>query len=251
MHDDSHIDYLMISESSSGAVRAFGIHAEPNLCDNRGGRHAALFADVDVVAVLRLSDEAVPVTPPKRTSQIKYSDKKRVGRFREYADVLFEKRGVDEMLNVLIGDIVLDDELQGDSERDWDEEMSRGWGEVHWRPPHARATTAAGVEGGRAADDGGGDEQRPYGRNGRAGAGTRAQGDTEHNVRMATESGEGGARQRHVTTTDEPALRRRIDGAMAVLDKLSHDAGFSNTHGGRVTQAGLVKREPMGQRVLG
>jgi hypothetical protein len=70
---------------------------------------------------------------------------------------------------------------------------------------------------------------------------------------MATESGEGGARQRHVATTDEPALRRRIDDAMAVLDKLAHDAdeGFSNTHGGRVTQAGLVKGEPMGQRVLG
>jgi hypothetical protein len=63
----------------------------------------ALFADVDVVAVLGLSDEAVPVTPPKRKSQIKYSDKKRVGRFREYADVLFEKRGMDETLNALTG----------------------------------------------------------------------------------------------------------------------------------------------------
>ena len=72
VHDDSHIDYLIISESCSGAVRAFGIHAELNLCDNRGGRHAALFADVDVVAVLGFSDEAVLVTPPKRKSQIKY-----------------------------------------------------------------------------------------------------------------------------------------------------------------------------------
>ena len=80
-HDDSHIDYLMASESSSDAVRAFGIHAEPNLCDNRGGRHAALFADVDVVAVLGLHDEAVPVTPLKRKSQIRYSDKKRWGGF--------------------------------------------------------------------------------------------------------------------------------------------------------------------------
>ena len=77
VHDDSHIDHMLISESCSGAVRAFGIHAEPNLCDNRGGRHAVLFADdLDVVAVLGLGDKAVPVTTPKRKSQIKYSDKK-------------------------------------------------------------------------------------------------------------------------------------------------------------------------------
>ena len=53
-------------------------------------------------AVLGLGDEAAPVAPLKRESQIKYSDKKRVARFREYSDVLFEKRGMDETMNALI-----------------------------------------------------------------------------------------------------------------------------------------------------
>ena len=57
---------------------------------------------------------------------------------------------------------------------------------------------------------------------------------------MATEPGEAGARRRHATTTDEPALRKRIDGAMAVLGKMAHDAdeGFSNTHGGASRKRG-------------
>ena len=42
-----------------------------------------MFADVDVVAVLGLSDEAAPMASLKRKSQIKCSDKKRVERFRE------------------------------------------------------------------------------------------------------------------------------------------------------------------------
>ena len=86
-----------------------------------------MFADVDVVGVLGLSDEAAPVAPLKRKSQIKYSDKKKqVARFGEYADVLFEKRGMDETMDVLIGDIVPNDELRRASERDRGEEVSRG-----------------------------------------------------------------------------------------------------------------------------
>ena len=64
-------------------------------------------------------------------------------RFREYADALCVKRGMDEAMDKLIGDIVLDDELRRESERDRDDEVRRGWAEVHWQPPHARvvATT--------------------------------------------------------------------------------------------------------------
>ena len=54
-HTDSHIDYMMISESSATSVRRFGIHANPDLCEDRGGRHAALFIDVDVVSVLGIA----------------------------------------------------------------------------------------------------------------------------------------------------------------------------------------------------
>ena len=52
VHADSHIDYVLISEASATAVRRYGIHADPNLCEDRGGRHAALFADIDVRTVL-------------------------------------------------------------------------------------------------------------------------------------------------------------------------------------------------------
>ena len=92
-----------------------------------------------------------------------------MGRFREYADVLFEKRGMDEVMSAL------DDELLRDSELDReDEEIRRDWAEVHWRPPHARATEAA--EGGEreSADDEGGGVRRPEERNERAGLGTGA-----------------------------------------------------------------------------
>ena len=71
----------------------------------------------------------------RRTS----ATKKRVGRFREYADALFEKREMVEVMSKLIGDILLDDELRRESEHDRDDEVRRGWEEVHWQPPHACA----------------------------------------------------------------------------------------------------------------
>ena len=57
---DSHIDYMMISEASATSVRRFGIHANPDLCKDRGGRHAALFIDVDVVSVLGVAKPQQP-----------------------------------------------------------------------------------------------------------------------------------------------------------------------------------------------
>ena len=110
----------------------------------------------------------------ERKSQIKYSDKKRVARFREYADVLYEKRGMDEALDALIGDIVLDDELSQISKCDRDGEESRGWAEVHWRPPHARAATAAEADGRRAEDEEGGSVRRAGGHDERLEPGERA-----------------------------------------------------------------------------
>ena len=52
VHVGSHVDYILVSEASATAVRRFDVHADRNLCEDRGGRHAALFADIDVVAVL-------------------------------------------------------------------------------------------------------------------------------------------------------------------------------------------------------
>ena len=38
VHADSHIDYMLISESSATSVRRFGIHTNPDLCEDRGVR---------------------------------------------------------------------------------------------------------------------------------------------------------------------------------------------------------------------
>ena len=37
-HAGSHIDYILVSDASTTAVRRFGVHADPNLCEDRGGR---------------------------------------------------------------------------------------------------------------------------------------------------------------------------------------------------------------------
>ena len=96
------------------------------------------------------------------------------------------------------------------SELDRGEEVRRGCAEVHWRPPHARATKAAEVGGRQPADDEGGDERLPDERNERAGLDTRAQGGMERGVRPTAGTGEVGARQRNATTTDDRALRQRM-----------------------------------------
>ena len=53
-HSDSHIDYMLVTTSSASAVRRFGIDANPDTTEDRGGRHSALFVDVGVNAVLGL-----------------------------------------------------------------------------------------------------------------------------------------------------------------------------------------------------
>jgi len=94
VHADSHIDYVMISESSATSVRRFGIHASPDLCEDRGGRHAALFVDVDVVSLLGIAKPQQSLKAKGRfKSAVKYSDKPRLARFRDFADKFFVKRG--------------------------------------------------------------------------------------------------------------------------------------------------------------
>ena len=62
-------------------------------------------------------------SPSKRRAAIKYGDKKRVGRFREYATDEFVKRNLDGTLTELIGGLTLDTALRdrGRTERELDE----------------------------------------------------------------------------------------------------------------------------------
>ena len=133
VHADSHIDYMMISESSATSVRRFGIHASPDLCEDRGGRHAALFVDVDVVSLLGIAKPQQPVKAKGRfKSAVKYSDKPRLARFRDFADKFFIKRGLDEAMESLIGGVVLGTKLQQRAALERDKAERRGWEQEHW-----------------------------------------------------------------------------------------------------------------------
>ena len=94
-------------------MRHFGIHASHDLCEDRGGRHAALFVDVDVVSLLGIAKPQQPLKAKGRfKSAAKYSDKPRLARFRDFAGKFFVKRGLDEAMGSLIGGVVLDTKLR-------------------------------------------------------------------------------------------------------------------------------------------
>ena len=83
--------------------------------------------------------------PQRHKSQIQYSDKKRVLRFRDYATDLYEKHAVARKVHALIGDLALDGALTelGRAAREADAEA--GWGACHWRPKkQAGVTTLRG-----------------------------------------------------------------------------------------------------------
>ena len=70
---------MFITESSSRAVRRFGIDDNREVCENRGGRHAVLFVAVDVTVILGVGNNGGNWdgrVERKYKSQIKYSDKK-------------------------------------------------------------------------------------------------------------------------------------------------------------------------------
>ena len=92
VHQPSHIDYVMVSSRSVSAIKAFGVAAPPDLMVDYD--HSILFCDLDVVQLLELGARAEPEDLQQRhKSQIRYSDKKRVARFRTYASDLYEKKG--------------------------------------------------------------------------------------------------------------------------------------------------------------
>ena len=87
----SHIDYILITESQAASVRRFGVDVDDTLVHDFD--HAVLFAGVDVGKVLGLMSVEEVTTPKRRRSEICYSDKQGLGRFRTFAEQLYEKRG--------------------------------------------------------------------------------------------------------------------------------------------------------------
>ena len=106
--------------------------------------HAVLFADVDVARVLGLVSEEEVAAPKRRRSEIRYSDKQGLERFRTFAEQLYEKRGFEAKMQDLIGDVELDERLRQQGEDDRKERERRGWDAVHWR----YGTGITGDEGG-------------------------------------------------------------------------------------------------------
>ena len=108
--------------------------------------HAVLFADVDVVKVLGLTSAEAGTTPKRRRSEIRYTDKQGLERFRTFAEQLYEKRGFEaKKMQDIIGDIELDDHLRQQGEDDRKERERRSWGAVHWRYGTGSADDERGI----------------------------------------------------------------------------------------------------------
>ena len=84
VHQPSHIDYVLVSKRSVSAIKAFGVTAPADLMVDYD--HSILFCDLDVTQLLELGERKPAATLPQwHKSQIRYSDKKRVARFRKHA----------------------------------------------------------------------------------------------------------------------------------------------------------------------
>ena len=64
--------------------------------------------NMDVRKVLRLTSVEEVTTPKRRRSEIRYSDKQGLERFRAFAEQLYEKRGFEAKIQDLIGGVELE-----------------------------------------------------------------------------------------------------------------------------------------------
>ena len=101
--------------------------------DDRGLDHSVLVVDLDVHCLLGIGIDKGKASVTKRRATIKYSDKKRVERFREYATHEFDRRDKDGTLHDLVGDLTLDAALRdrGRGEREADE--GAPWEALRWQ----------------------------------------------------------------------------------------------------------------------
>ena len=102
-----------------------------------------LFCDLDVTQLLELGErKPAAMLPQRHKLQIRYSDKKRVLRFRDYATDLCEKHDVARKVHALIGDLALDGALTKLGRAAREADAVAGWGACHWRPNKQDDATA-------------------------------------------------------------------------------------------------------------
>ena len=134
------IYYILVSKRGVSAVPAFGIAAPGDLMISY--EHATLFCDLDVTQLLELGErKPAGLLPQRHKSQIRYSDKKRVARFRVYAADLYEEHGVARQVHALIGDLALDGALAELGRAARAAGAAAGWGACHWRPGRRAGVT--------------------------------------------------------------------------------------------------------------
>ena len=134
----------------------------------------------------------------------------------------------------LIGNIVLDKDLQRREELERAEAERWGWEQEHWRPTGAEregAGRGGEVNGGtaeRAEDDGKESKRRRTREGERSSGGERSAAPSGHRSEVGC-----GAGAADVMTTDH-TLRRMIDDSVQLLGSMAHDAdlAFGQAHGG-------------------
>ena len=133
----SHIDHIFITDTAATSVHEFAVDEDSGLGtghgDERGLDRNVLVMDLDVRSLLGVGTDTKTAASTKRREAIKYSDKKRVERFREYATGEFAKRNLDGALTALIGDLALGTALRdrGRTERELDE--GAPWEALRWQ----------------------------------------------------------------------------------------------------------------------
>ena len=112
----SHIDHVSITDTAATSVDEFAVDGDSGLGtghgDERGLDHNVLVVDLDVRSLLGVGTDTKNAVSTTRRAAIKYSDKNRVERFREYATDEFAKRNPDGAHAELIGGLTLDTALR-------------------------------------------------------------------------------------------------------------------------------------------
>ena len=138
----THIDYILMTSTSISALRRFGIHRNEDFPSSID--HSSMFIDIDAEAILGVMTVDAPCVATRSKSQIRYGDKPRVARFREFADGILAKEQLGERMEKLIGTLSLTHELKEEGARDREQEEAKGWDEVNWPATEVEADSWKG-----------------------------------------------------------------------------------------------------------
>ena len=132
----SHIDHVFITGIPATAVDEYAVDDNSVLGnrhgDERGLDHSVLVVDLDVRSLLRIGVDKGKATVTKRRAAIKYSNKKRVERFREYATHEFDRRDMDGARHGLIGVLALDAALRDRDRSEREADEGAPWEALRW-----------------------------------------------------------------------------------------------------------------------